>query len=189
MKSVLACALLVACGHGEEVTRGAVEPEAPDGAKLVVTSTAFAPGGTIPVDFTCEGTNIAPDLTWSGAPPATKSFAIIVDDPDAPDPAAPKQTWVHWVLIDIPATITNLPPGAGATPPDGAANGTNDFKKTAWGGPCPPTGTHRYFFKVFALDLTIGKAGITKPELLAAIRGHVVARGELIGRYKKQRGK
>ncbi len=143
----------------------------------------------IPIDHTCEGANVAPDLAWTGAPPTTKSFAVVVDDPDAPDPDAPKQTWVHWVLIDVPPTTTSLPAGAGITPPEGAANGTNDFKKLGYGGPCPPIGTHRYYFKVFALDVVIGKPGIAKPELIAAMRGHVVARGELMGRYKKQRDK
>jgi len=186
MKSALACALLVACGHGGDAARDPAEPEPLDGTRLVVTSTAFTAGGAIPIDHTCEGVDLAPDLAWSGAPPTTKSFAIIVDDPDAPDPSAPKQTWVHWVLVGIPATVTSLPAGAGVTPPQGAANGKNDFGKLAWGGPCPPAGTHRYFFKVFALDLALAQPGITKPELLAAMKGHVVARGELMGRYKKR---
>ena len=119
-------------------------------------------------------------IAWSGAPATTKSFAIVVDDPDAPDPAAPKRTWVHWVVVNLPATASTIPSDAVA--------GKNDFGKTTWGGPCPPIGRHRYFFKVYALDVEgLGKAGMTKAELLAAIKDHVIARGELVGTYEKQK--
>ncbi len=180
MKALGLIAAMAACSKG-----GAVDPAPPNVPKLTVTSPAFAPGGEIPIDHTCEGPNVAPALAWSGAPPQTKSFAIVVDDPDAPDPAAPKMTWVHWVVLDLPATTTSLAREA-ALPP-GAAAGTNDFGKQEWGGPCPPIGRHRYFFKVYALDTAIGKPGITKADLLAAMKGHVVAEGELIGTYQKQK--
>ena len=144
MKSAIACAVLVACGHGGDAARDPAEPEAPDGAGLVVTSSAFTAGGSIPSDHTCEGADVAPALAWSGAPSSTKSFAIVVDDPDAPDPNAPKQTWVHWIVTGLPASITSL--ATGAALPAGAATGKNGFGKLAWGGPCPPIGVHRYYF-------------------------------------------
>ncbi len=167
--------LVLGCGsHGD---KGPAEPEAPNGATFSVTSAAFAANAPIPVDHTCEGANTTPPLAWSGAPATTQSFAVIVDDPDAPDPAAPKQTWVHWVVVNIPATATQLPAGV---------DGTNDFGKTGWGGPCPPIGRHRYVFKVYALDApALGTAGMTKPQLVAAIKGHVLAKGELVGTYEK----
>jgi Raf kinase inhibitor-like YbhB/YbcL family protein len=171
----LACllVLLVACGHKDDA-------KAPAGA-LRVTSPAFAANASIPPEYTCEGADRSPPLAWSGAPEATKSYALIVDDPDAPDPAAPKQTWVHWVVTGIPAT------GAGAgSPPAGGAIGTNDWGKAAWGGPCPPIGRHRYVFHVYALDTKIATSGITKPELLAAMQGHILAQGELVGTYQKK---
>jgi Raf kinase inhibitor-like YbhB/YbcL family protein len=181
MKPVLAgFGLLLACGH--EGGREVAEPSA--AARLAVSSPAFAAGAAIPSEHTCEGADQAPALAWSGAPAATRTFAVIVDDPDAPDPAAPKQTWVHWVVVDLPAATAGLPTGGAL--PQGAAAGKNDFGNTAWEGPCPPIGRHRYVFKLYALDVTIGKAGITKPELLAAMAGHVLARGELIGTYQKQ---
>jgi Raf kinase inhibitor-like YbhB/YbcL family protein len=187
MKSVLAMTLvLLACGHEEDGAKTVAEPEMPGVGKLVVSSPAFAAGAELPIDHTCEGANVAPALAWSGAPAGTKSFALIVDDPDAPDPSAPKRTWVHWVLVNIPADVTSLGAGAGINPPPGAANGNNDWKKPEWGGPCPPIGRHRYFFKVYAIDGVLGKPGMTKAELLAAIKGHVLAKGELIGTYQKR---
>jgi len=162
-------------------------PTRPDVPRLAVTSPAFADGAEIPQDHTCEGADIAPPLARSGAPAATKAFALIVDDPDAPDPDAPKRTWVHWVLVGIPPTTTSLSAGAGLHPPDGAADGKNDWGNAAWGGPCPPIGRHRYFFKIYALDAALGQPGMTKPELLAAIEGHILAEGELVGTYQKKK--
>ncbi|HUJ63230.1 MAG TPA: YbhB/YbcL family Raf kinase inhibitor-like protein [Kofleriaceae bacterium] len=186
MKRLLALSLVVACGHEEAGGKGADQPElAPGAAKLSVTSTAFAEGAEIPIDHTCEGADIAPALAWSGAPAQTRAFAIVVDDPDAPDPAAPKQTWVHWVVVGLPASATSLP--AGGALPAGAAAGTNDFGKAAWGGPCPPIGRHRYVFKVYALDAALGQPGMTKKQLLAAIAGHVIGAGQLIGTYQKKK--
>ena len=170
MKTPALLIALAACGQH----KGSEDP-AP-AARLQVTSTAFTANAEIPTDFTCEGPDSMPPLTWSGAPAATKAYAVIVDDPDAPDPAAPKRTWVHLVAM---TTATSL--GADAT------FGTNDFGKQAWGGPCPPVGRHRYFFKVYALDAAVGPPGVTKDDLLAAIKGHVLARGELIGTYQKKK--
>ncbi len=151
---------------------------------LTLKSSAFSHNGAIPREHTCEGADTAPDLSWSGAPPATKSFALIVDDPDAPDPKAPKMTYVHWVLYDIPASATGI--SAGGKTPAGARDGKNDFKRTGWGGPCPPIGRHRYFFKLYALDAQLGDLkSPTKDQVTKAMHGHVVAQTELIGTYQK----
>jgi Raf kinase inhibitor-like YbhB/YbcL family protein len=143
--------------------------------------------GEIPARYTCDGDDISPRLAWSGAPADTKSFALIVDDPDAPDPAAPKRTYVHWVLYDIPAGASGLPEGATASSlPRGTHEGKNDWGRTGYGGPCPPIGRHRYFFKLYALDVLLANLGpITKAELLKAMEGHVVGSAELIGTYAR----
>lgn len=154
---------------------------------MKLTSTAFAHEAEIPLLYTCEGRDLAPPLAWSGAPAGTRSFALIVDDPDAPDPAAPKMTWVHWVLYDLPASAHGLPEG-GKPLPAGAREGLNDWKRTGYGGPCPPIGRHRYFFKLYALDTLLGDlATPTKAKLEQAMRGHVLAQAELIGTYQKKR--
>jgi Raf kinase inhibitor-like YbhB/YbcL family protein len=154
---------------------------------LTITSIAFAANGTIPALYTCEGKDISPPLAWSGTPAGTKSFALIVDDPDAPDPAAPKMTWVHWVLYDIPPTATGL--GEGIKPaafPPGAREGRNDFGRTSYGGPCPPIGRHRYFFKLYALDATLSALHpATKASVEQAMQGHVLAQATLMGTYQK----
>jgi len=148
---------------------------------LTIKSRAFQHNGSIPVEHTCEGPDTSPPLEWSGAPDDTKSFALIVDDPDAPDPKAPKMTYVHWVMYDIPATVTSLAQGTRKAP-SGARDGVNDWKKVGYGGPCPPVGRHRYFFKLYALDTTLGDRGqLTKSKLEEAIKGHVLEKGELIG--------
>ena len=149
--------------------------------KLAVTSPAFTANGDIPSEYTCEGANGSPELAWSAAPASTKAFALIVDDPDAPDPAKPQRTWVHWVVPSLPAAAHSL--AKGATPPAGK----NDWGKSEYGGPCPPIGRHRYFFKLYALDADVGKPGMTKAELEAAMKGHVVAEGELVGTYQKKK--
>jgi Raf kinase inhibitor-like YbhB/YbcL family protein len=152
---------------------------------LALSSTAFSHMGAIPSRYTCDGDDISPPLAWSGAPPATRSFALIVDDPDAPDPAAPKRTYVHWVLYDIPASATALPEGATSSNlPPGTREGTNDWHRAGYGGPCPPIGRHRYFFKLFALDAALGDLGApSKTELLRAMEGHVLESAELVGTY------
>jgi Raf kinase inhibitor-like YbhB/YbcL family protein len=157
---------------------------------LTLTSPAFANGHEIPSDYTCEGADISPALAWSGAPAGTKSLALVVDDPDAPDPAAPKMTWVHWVLYNIPPSATGL---AEAIEPQGLPAGTregkNDWKRTGYGGPCPPIGRHRYFFKLFALDTILPELKTpTKAELEKAMQGHVLEKTDLLGLYQKARG-
>lgn len=154
-----------------------------------LTSTAFAPNGAIPALYTCEGKDISPPLAWSNAPNGTKSLALIVDDPDAPDPAAPKMTWVHWVLYDIPPTATGLPEDVQATGlPAGTREGVNDWRRTGYGGPCPPIGRHRYFHKLYALDTVLPDVkGPDKAALEKAMQGHVLAQAVLIGTYQKGR--
>jgi Raf kinase inhibitor-like YbhB/YbcL family protein len=150
-------------------------------------SAAFAEGGTIPKKYTCEGTDISPPIAWSGMPQGTKSFVLIVDDPDAPDPKAPKMTWVHWVLYNLPAGSIGLPEGveAGALPP-GTMGGLNDWKREGYGGPCPPIGRHRYFFKLYALDTVL--SGLKQPgkaAVEAAMKNHVLGQATLMGTYEK----
>lgn len=152
-----------------------------------IESSAFAPGGAIPSHYSCEGKDVSPPLAWSGAPAATKSYALIVDDPDAPDPAAPTMTWVHWVLYDIPVSARALAEAiAAAALPPGTHPGLNDWKRSGYGGPCPPIGRHRYFFKLYALDAVLPKlAHPDKAALEKALAGHVLAEATLIGTYRK----
>jgi len=149
---------------------------------LQLTSAAFSAGGTIPKKLTCDGADVSPPLAWSDAPAGTKSFALIADDPDAP-----AGTWVHWVIFDLPADARGLSESTAkqAELPNGARQGTNDFRKTGYGGPCPPPGKpHRYFFKLYALDGKLGlKAGASKADVEKAMHGHILAQGELMGRY------
>jgi Raf kinase inhibitor-like YbhB/YbcL family protein len=154
---------------------------------LMLTSPVFASNGAIPKQFTCEGADISPPLRWSGAPQGTKSFALIIDDPDAPDPRAPKTTWVHWVVYNIPADVTGLAEGAAKSGlPAGAKQGLNDWKRADYGGPCPPIGRHRYFHKLYALDTVLPDLDhATKARLLDAIKGHVAAEADLVGTYQK----
>ncbi|MGB8853535.1 MAG: YbhB/YbcL family Raf kinase inhibitor-like protein [Pirellulales bacterium] len=154
---------------------------------LRITSPAFEHGESIPRRYTCEGDDISPPLEWSGVPKGTKSLALIVDDPDAPDPAAPKRVWVHWVLYDIPPDVTGLLEGIGGTDlPPGTLAGLNDWKKVGYGGPCPPIGRHRYFFKLYALDRMLRDLDHpTKAKLERAMDGHVLAQTELVGTFKK----
>lgn len=157
---------------------------------LTIRSTAFANGSGMPSTYTCEGKDIAPPLEWEGVPENTRSLVLIVDDPDAPDPRAPRMTWVHWVLYNIPPDATNLPEGTTSRDlPSGAGEGQNDWKRTAYGGPCPPIGRHRYYYKLYALDIVL-KGLSSKPnkaEIQAAMSGHVIANTELVGTYEKTR--
>ena len=156
---------------------------------LVLTSTAFAALGAIPTLHTCEGRDVSPPLAWTGVPATAKSLVLIVDDPDAPDPKAPKMTWVHWVLYNLPPTTTGLAEGvASSALPPGTREGTNDWKRTGYGGPCPPIGRHRYFHKLYALDVLLADLGpATKTDVEAAMQGHVLAQAELVGTYQKQK--
>jgi Raf kinase inhibitor-like YbhB/YbcL family protein len=155
---------------------------------FTLSSQAFGHNGSIPRRFTCEGDDVAPDLAWSNVPPGTRSLALVVDDPDAPDPAAPKLTWVHWVLYNIPPGAAGLATAAAAGDlPEGTREGLNDWKRTGYGGPCPPVGRHRYFHKLYALDRTLPDLGRpTKAQLEQAMAGHVLATAELIGTYRKE---
>jgi Raf kinase inhibitor-like YbhB/YbcL family protein len=154
---------------------------------MELTSTAFAPMGEIPRRHSCEGEDVAPPLSWRGAPAAARSLVLIVDDPDAPDPAAPKRTWVHWVLVDIPPAASELPEG-GHPLPAGTREGLNDWNRRGYGGPCPPVGRHRYFFKLYALDTTLSALQHpTKAMVEQAMKGHVLAQTELVGTYRKTR--
>jgi Raf kinase inhibitor-like YbhB/YbcL family protein len=156
---------------------------------LALTSPAFQNGSEIPSVHTCEGKDTSPPLEWSGVPAGTRSLALIVDDPDAPDPKAPKTTWVHWVLHDIQPTSTGLPAAVTAKDlPPGAREGKNDWKRVGYGGPCPPIGRHRYFFKLYALDIVLSDlGGPTKAQLEKAMEGHVVEKSEIMGTYQKKR--
>jgi Raf kinase inhibitor-like YbhB/YbcL family protein len=154
---------------------------------LTLTSPAFAHGASIPARFTCEGDDVSPALAWTGVPTGTRSFALIVDDPDAPDPAHPKMTYVHWVLYNLPATMQGLAEAVSEKDlPAGSIEGLNDWKRAGYGGPCPPIGRHRYFHKLYALDVVLHDQGtITKPELELAMQGHILEQAELMGTYQK----
>lgn len=148
-----------------------------------VSSSAFEEGGLIPRKYTCDGSDVSPPLTWEYVPEGAKTIALISDDPDAP-----MGTWVHWVLYNLPAGISGLPEAVPSDQklPNGALQGRNDFRRIGYGGPCPPGGTHRYYFKVYALDSTLDlPPGATKTELLKAMEGHVIAQGQLMGKYRR----
>jgi Raf kinase inhibitor-like protein, YbhB/YbcL family len=150
-----------------------------------IVSTAFSHEGAIPAHYTCEGKDVSPPMSWSDVPPGTKSLALIVDDPDAPDPSAPKMTWVHWVLYNLPPTTDGLPENA-KTLPQGTQEGTNDWSRTGYGGPCPPVGRHRYFHKLYALDTVLPDLKQpTKAKLEEAMKGHILSEARLMGTYQK----
>jgi Raf kinase inhibitor-like YbhB/YbcL family protein len=153
--------------------------EAPEGEtamSIPLTSTAFTEGGTIPKKYTCDDADLSPALAWSGVPEGTRSLALIADDPDAP-----VGTWVHWVLYDLPADLTSLPEGAQGM----GIQGNNDFRRSGYGGPCPPKGSpHRYYFKLYALDTQVNlKSGASKADVEKAMKGHILAQGQLMGKY------
>lgn len=166
--------------------------EAQKGGKpmaLTITSQAFSQNGSIPGRYTCDGEDTSPPLEWSGLPQGARSLVLIVDDPDAPDPKAPKMTWVHWVLYNIPPSATGLVEGIKAKSlPEGTKEGLNDWKRTGYGGPCPPVGRHRYFHKLYALDIVLDDLGKpTKAQLEKAMAGHVIEQSELVGTYQHSR--
>lgn len=170
------CLLLTLSGEGQSAQKGE--------KKMELKSAAFSQGGAIPPKFTCDGEDISPALSWSAGPSGTQSFALIAEDPDAP-----MGTWTHWVIWNIPASERELPekvPGEKQLK-NGAAQGTSSFKKVGYGGPCPPGGTHRYFFKLFALDKKLSlEPGSGKEDLLKEIKGHVLGEAQLMGTYKRQ---
>lgn len=178
--------LLAACGWPQDLLpAGVPAPTAEEVSTMVlqITSPAFADGTAIPARYTCTGDDLSPALAWSGAPPGTVSFALIMDDPDAPG-----QTWVHWVVYNLPAEAVGLPEGitANTALPGGALQGRNSWRRNDYGGPCPPSGTHRYYFKLYALDTTLPLGpGATKAEVLAALEGHVLVEAQLMGTYRK----
>jgi Raf kinase inhibitor-like YbhB/YbcL family protein len=153
-----------------------------------LSSPDFETNGAIPSRFTCDGDDLSPALTWSDVPENAESLALIADDPDAPDPKAPRMTWVHWVLYNLPPTLGGLPQGTTTESlPTGTREGKNDWKRTGYGGPCPPIGRHRYFFKLYALDAMLPDLKTpTKAQLEEAMRGHVVAQAEIMGTYQKK---
>lgn len=154
---------------------------------LKLTSSAFEHEGNIPKLHSCQGKDVSPPLAWSGVPETAKSLVLIVDDPDAPDPAAPRMTWVHWVLYNIPPSATGLPQGVSPKElPEGTQEGMSDFQRTGYGGPCPPVGRHRYFHKLYALDTVL--PNLTKPrkaDVEKAMKGHVIEQAVLVGNYQK----
>ncbi len=154
---------------------------------LVITSAAFAPNGEIPTRYTCDGDDVSPPLSWNGVPETAKSLVLIVDDPDAPDPAAPKMTWVHWVLYNLPPDDTDLPEGVSRVDlHPGTREGLNDWQRAGYGGPCPPIGSHRYFHKLYALDVQLPDLNNpTKRELEQAMADHILDQAELIGTYQR----
>jgi len=153
---------------------------------LTLESSAFRANAEIPRKYTCEGNDVSPPLAWSGAPDSAKSFALIIDDPDAPDPKAPKTVWVHWVVYNLPSSTHGLTEGESRKMPPGARNGKNDWQRTVYGGPCPPTGRHRYFHKLYALDVELPDLHEpTKAQLESAMKGHILAQAELVGTYQK----
>jgi Raf kinase inhibitor-like YbhB/YbcL family protein len=169
----------------------AIDGRAGEGSSMTfsIASSAFAANAAIPALYTCEGRDISPPLAWGGVPAGARSLALVVDDPDAPDPAAPQTTWVHWLLYDIPAKATALAEGIGPDAlPQGTREGMNDFGRTGYGGPCPPIGRHRYFFKLYALDIALPDLRRpTKAVLERAMRGHVVAQATLVGTYQARK--
>ena len=152
-----------------------------------ITSSQFQANGSIPSKYTCEGSDTSPPLEWTDVPSAAKSLALIVDDPDAPDPAKPQRTYVHWVVYSIPPSVTKLEENAAkAGLPSGAMQGRNDYKKQTYGGPCPPIGRHRYFFKLYALDSQpTFVTSPTKADLEKAMQGHIIGQTEIVGTYQK----
>lgn len=177
--------LLVGCGTAQNQETPKVAQTGEEPMALTITSTAFAEGEMIPRKYTCDGDDISPPLFWSGAPDTTQSFALICDDPDAP-----RGTFVHWVIYNIPAGTMGLPESipAGDTLPNGAVQAFSGFRRPGYGGPCPPGGTHRYFFKLYALDTTLTLTGpARKKEVVAAMEGHILAEAQLMGRYSRGR--
>lgn len=181
--SILLVAVLAACGTSNVNVTPAVTDAGGVPMSITITSMAFSNGQSIPKQYTCDGDNVSVPLDWEGVPTAAKSLALIVDDPDAPS-----GTFVHWVLYSIPTRARNLPEAVSnaATLPDSSRNGRNGSRRFGYMGPCPPSGTHRYFFKLYALDMMLTlEPGATKEQLLTVMQGHILTQGELMGTYKR----
>jgi Raf kinase inhibitor-like YbhB/YbcL family protein len=171
-------------GPGPAVHQGSVQGLDRD---MILTTVAWAPGGAIPSTYTCEGEDISPPLDWQSLPQGTESLALIVEDPDAPDPADPQTIWTHWLLYNLPAEERSGIPEASRHLPLGTLQGKNDFGRTGYGGPCPPIGEHRYFHKLYALDTMLPDLGEPdRAALLAAMEGHVIYQVDLVGTYSKR---
>ena len=175
--------ICTSCGKGRDANVASQEGKG-GGETMRLASTAFTEGGMIPVRYTGDGEDVSPPLAWSDAPATTKSFALICDDPDAP-----RGTWVHWIVYNLPVSVNSLAEDA---PPEetlanGGRHGISDFRKLGYGGPAPPSGTHRYYFKLYALDTVLDlKPGATKADLLKAMEGHVLAQAQLMGKYARK---
>ena len=172
------------CGCERQKKPVEVSEERSQDMAISVSSSAFQEGGTIPAKYTCDGNDVSPPLKWTGVPEATKSLALISDDPDAP-----MGTWVHWVMWNIPPSarelVENMPPKPEL--PDGSRQGISDFRRPGYGGPCPPSGVHRYYFRIYALDTVLDLSTSTrKADLLKAMKGHILAEGQLMGRYSRR---
>jgi len=156
---------------------------------MILSSKAFEEGAAIPVKYTTDGKDISPPLEWSGVPSGTQSLVLIIDDPDAPDPAAPTMTWVHWVLFNLPPDTTGLPEGVKSKKlPSGTGKGMNDWKRSGYGGPAPPIGRHRYVHKLYALDITLTGLGTpNKAKVVEAMQGHILSEAKLVGTYEHVR--
>jgi len=183
LRVLLSATVLVAtiCGCERQKDPGEVSEERSREMTILVSSSAFQEGGTIPAKYTCDGNDISPPLKWTGIPDVTKSLALISDDPDAP-----MGTWVHWVMWNIPPSVHELAESVPPKPelPDGSRQGISDFRRPGYGGPCPPSGVHRYYFKVYALDTMLDLPSSTRrADLLKAMKGHILAEGQLMGRY------
>jgi hypothetical protein len=189
LRRTLAAALALG-GAAALASCGAAAASAEEGATMKLGSPAFAAGTAIPARYTCDGADVSPPLAWSDAPRSARSFALVVDDPDAPDPKAPRMRWVHWVVYDLPADARAVREAVHGVKdlPAGARMGRNDWNKAAWGGPCPPVGRHRYFFTLYALDTVLGDRGpLTRHDLEQAFDGHVLAQAELMGTYEREK--
>ncbi|MEZ4448788.1 MAG: YbhB/YbcL family Raf kinase inhibitor-like protein [Nannocystaceae bacterium] len=185
---MLAGGLLTGEGADPNDRAGDAPRPAQEVTSMRLTSPAFATGESIPARYTCDGGDVSPPLRWSEVPPGARGLALVVDDPDASDPTAPTRTWVHWVLYDLDPGASGLPEGASAeAAPGGARQGKNDWHRLGYGGPCPPIGRHRYFFRLYALDVVLGDLGAPdRGALERAMGGHVLARAELIGTYERR---
>jgi Raf kinase inhibitor-like YbhB/YbcL family protein len=172
------------CGCERHKKSAAVSEERGQEMAISVSSSAFQEGGTIPAKYTCDGNDVSPPLKWTGAPEGTKSIALICDDPDAP-----MGTWVHWVMWNIPPSVHELAENVPPKPdlPDGPRQGISDFRHPGYGGPCPPSGVHRYYFRIYALDTVLDSPTSTKKaDLLKAMKGHILAEGQLMGKYSRR---